>query len=99
MSAPAPLDVLMVGTGEYTTGYTDGGASKSDKGSGVVALTLFDLRTRTGKVGTLSLAGVRGAKFPGVFPLMIPYVFVEGDGGGVGVKGWLPLQHVFCAPS
>lgn len=61
----APLDVLMVGTGEYTTGFTDGGASKSDKGSGVVALTLIDLRTRLGTVGNLMLAGVRGGKQPG----------------------------------
>ena len=28
----------MVGTGEYTTGFTAVGASKSDKGAGVVAL-------------------------------------------------------------
>lgn len=67
-SSLSPLSVLMVGTGEYTTGYTDGGASKSDKGSGVVALTLADLRARTGKVGDLKLAGVRGSKFPSTTP-------------------------------
>ena len=61
-----PVDCLMVGTGEYTTGYVDGGASKSDKGSGVVALTLIDLRSRLGSVGRLALAGVRGAKLPGI---------------------------------
>jgi len=30
-AAAAPLDVLMIGTGEYTTGYVGGGASNSDK--------------------------------------------------------------------
>nr|ANM86686.1 putative dehydrogenase [Cladonia uncialis subsp. uncialis]AUW30872.1 putative dehydrogenase [Cladonia uncialis subsp. uncialis] len=49
----APLNVLMVGTGEYTTGFVGGGMSGSDKKIGVVALTLFDLRRR-GKVGNLS---------------------------------------------
>ncbi len=55
----------MVGTGEYTTGFVNGGASGSDKGAGVVALTLFDLRQR-GKVGALSMAGTNGQKFPGI---------------------------------
>ena len=54
----------MVGTGEYTTGYT-GNATKSDKKIGVVALCLFDLRRR-GKVGNLSMAGVSGKKFPAI---------------------------------
>ncbi|TAQ86652.1 hypothetical protein B7494_g5030 [Chlorociboria aeruginascens] len=49
-----PLNVLMVGTGEYTTGFVGGGASGSDKKIGVVGLTLFDLRRR-GKVGDLSM--------------------------------------------
>ena len=35
-SGPAPVNVLMVGTGEYTTGYVGGTASDSDKGAGVV---------------------------------------------------------------
>ncbi|KAF9889098.1 hypothetical protein FE257_008075 [Aspergillus nanangensis] len=61
----APPSVLMVGTGEYTTGYVDGGASGSDKKVGVVGLTLFDLRRR-GKVGDLSMVGVSGRKFPGI---------------------------------
>jgi D-galacturonate reductase len=30
-----PPAVLMIGTGEYTTGYTVEGASKSDKKTGV----------------------------------------------------------------
>ncbi|KAL2166014.1 hypothetical protein VTG60DRAFT_3435 [Thermothelomyces hinnuleus] len=60
-----PLNVLMIGTGEYTTGFVGGGASGSDKKVGVVGLTLFDLRRR-GKVGKLSMAGVNGKKFPAI---------------------------------
>jgi D-galacturonate reductase len=63
--ANAPVDVLMIGTGEYTTGYVHGAASNSDKGAGVVALTMFDLRSR-GKVGRLGLCGVSGTKFPAI---------------------------------
>ena len=59
------VDVLMVGTGEYTTGYVHGAAAKSDKGAGVVGLTLFDLRRR-GRVGRLAMAGSNGNKFPGI---------------------------------
>jgi len=59
------VDVLMVGTGEYTTGYVGGGAADSDKGAGVVALTMFDLRRR-GKVDHISMCGVNGKKFPGI---------------------------------
>ncbi|KAF4552196.1 Hypothetical protein D9617_11g010450 [Elsinoe fawcettii] len=61
----APLNVLMVGTGEYTTGFVGGGASGSDKKVGVVGLTLFDLRRR-GKVGKLSMVGTTGNKFPAI---------------------------------
>ncbi|KAJ3758374.1 hypothetical protein EV360DRAFT_83117 [Lentinula raphanica] len=59
------LNVLMCGTGEYTTGWTGSGASKSDKKIGVVGLTLFDLR-RLGKVDKLGMAGVNGGKFPAI---------------------------------
>jgi D-galacturonate reductase len=55
----------MVGTGEYTTGYVHDQASQSDKSAGVVALTLFDLR-RQGRVGSLTMAGTNGQKFPGI---------------------------------
>ncbi|KAK6365368.1 hypothetical protein LTS17_011340 [Exophiala oligosperma] len=61
----APPAVLMVGTGEYTTGFVSGAASTSDKKVGVVGLTLFDLRRR-GKVSGLSMAGVSGRKFPAI---------------------------------
>jgi len=59
------LNVLMCGTGEYTTGWTGAGASKSDKKIGVVGLTLFDLR-RLGKVDQLSMVGTNGGKFPAI---------------------------------
>lgn len=64
-SPPRRPGVCMVGTGEYTTGYVGGGASKSDKGAGVVALTMFDLRKK-GKVGRLAMCGTNGAKFTGI---------------------------------
>jgi D-galacturonate reductase len=51
------VNVLMVGTGEYTTGYVGGQASDSDKGAGVVALTMFDLRRRA-KVDRVGMCGV-----------------------------------------
>jgi D-galacturonate reductase len=60
-----PVNVLMIGSGEYTTGYVDGKASDSDKGAGVVALTMFDLRRR-GKCNNLAIVGVNGKKFPGI---------------------------------
>lgn len=47
----------MVGTGEYTTGYVGGKAADSDKGAGVVALTMFDLRRRN-KVDRVGMCGV-----------------------------------------
>jgi len=56
---------LMVGTGEYTTGYVGGAAADSDKGAGVVGLVMMDLRKR-GKVGRLAMCGVNGGKFPGI---------------------------------
>jgi D-galacturonate reductase len=63
MATALPVDVLMIGTGEYTTGYVHGTASDSDKGAGVVALTMFDLRAR-GLVQRVGLCGVNGTKFP-----------------------------------
>lgn len=63
MAAPL-LDVLLVGTGEYTTGY-GASSAQTDKAAGVVALTCFDLRAR-GLVGRVHLAGTSGAKLPAV---------------------------------
>lgn len=59
------MNVLMIGTGEYTTGYVGGTAADSDKGAGVVALTAFDMRRR-GKVNRIGMCGVNGTKFPGI---------------------------------
>ena len=55
------VNALMIGTGEYTTGYVHGAAADSDKGAGVVALTLFDLRRR-GRIADLTMAGTDGTK-------------------------------------
>ncbi|HIG52716.1 MAG TPA: Gfo/Idh/MocA family oxidoreductase [Candidatus Handelsmanbacteria bacterium] len=59
------IDALMIGTGEYTTGYVHSQASESDKSAGVVALSLFDMR-RLGKLGRIAMAGTNGTKFPGI---------------------------------
>ncbi len=60
-----PVNALMVGTGEYTTGYVHGSAAGSDKSAGVVALTMFDLRRR-GILGELAMVGTNGTKFPSI---------------------------------
>lgn len=57
------MSVLMVGTGEYTTGYVPGAEVASDKKAGIVGTTLFDLRRR-GLVDRLLMAGTNGTKFP-----------------------------------
>ena len=56
-------NVLMLGTGEYTTGFVGTGAADSDKGTGVVALVMLDLQRR-GKVGRLGMCGTNGRKLP-----------------------------------
>jgi D-galacturonate reductase len=58
-------NALIVGTGEYTTGFVYGAASTSDKKIGVVGLVLFDLKRR-GLVGEISFAGTNGTKFPAI---------------------------------
>ena len=60
----APPGVLMVGTGEYTTGWV-GKKSDSDKSTGVVALVMLDLKQR-GKVGRLGMCGTNGTKLPAI---------------------------------
>ncbi len=59
------MNALMIGTGEYTTGYVHGSAADSDKGASVIGLTLFDLRRRR-RLNRLSMAGTNGQKFPGI---------------------------------
>ena len=65
MSSTAPPNVLMLGTGEYTTGFTAQGAANSDKSTGVVALVMLDLQRR-GKVGRLGMCGTNGTKLPAI---------------------------------
>lgn len=59
------VNVLMIGTGEYTTGYVNGAPSDSDKGAGVVGITMCDLRARN-KVARIGMCGVNGKKFPSI---------------------------------
>ena len=59
------MSVLMVGTGEYTTGYVPNSVAAADKRAGVIGTTLFDLRRR-GLVDRLLMAGTNGTKFPGI---------------------------------
>ncbi|EMI56774.1 Gfo/Idh/MocA family protein [Rhodopirellula sallentina] len=59
------MSVLMVGTGEYTTGFVPDAEVASDKKAGIVGTTLFDLRRR-GLVDRLLMAGTNGTKFPAI---------------------------------
>ncbi len=61
----ASINALMIGTGEYTTGYVHSQASASDKSAGVVGLSLFDMR-RLGKIDRIAMVGTNGTKFPGI---------------------------------
>ena len=58
-------NALMIGIGEYTTGYVHGQASASDKSAGVVALSLFDMRCR-GLIDHVAMVGTNGTKFAGI---------------------------------
>ncbi|EDQ88734.1 uncharacterized protein MONBRDRAFT_32677 [Monosiga brevicollis MX1] len=59
------VNVLMCGTGEYTTGYVHDSSSKSDKAKGVIGLCMFELR-RLGRIGRVACVGTNGTKFPGI---------------------------------
>jgi len=59
------IDVLVVGIGEYVTGLAQQKAAQSDKSFGVVALSLFDMRSR-GLVGKIRLAGRDASRFEAV---------------------------------
>ena len=59
------LNVAVIGTGEYVTGFLPGRDSRSDKAPGVIALTLFDLRRR-GLVDRILLVGRDGRRFPAI---------------------------------
>jgi len=60
------VDILIVGTGEYVTGYVHGQQVNSDKKIGVAALVYFDLKRRNKEIGRIVLAGTNGTKFPGI---------------------------------
>lgn len=59
-----PIDALMIGAGEYTTGcvFTEAGAAP-DKPAGVVAITLTDMRRR-GLIGEMVLCDAVGVRMP-----------------------------------
>jgi D-galacturonate reductase len=58
-------NALIVGTGEYSTGFVGGTASSSDKGAGVVGLCLFHQRA-LGNLNRVLMAGTNGTKFPAI---------------------------------
>jgi len=58
-----PPGCLMVGTGEYVTGFVGGKGADSDKGTGVLGLCCLDFRQR-GKIGRLGMVGTNGKKLP-----------------------------------
>jgi len=56
------IDTLIIGIGEYVTGISQNSVATSDKGLGVIALSLFDMRER-GLINTISLAGRDATRF------------------------------------
>jgi len=62
-SASKAPGCLMVGTGEYVTGFVGGKGADSDKSTGVLGLVCLDLRSR-GKIERIGMVGVNGKKFP-----------------------------------
>ncbi|KAA0149726.1 hypothetical protein FNF29_05737 [Cafeteria roenbergensis] len=59
-----PISALLIGTGEYTTGFGKE-TSKSDKATGVVLPSILQMR-KEGLIGDVALAGTNGGKFPEV---------------------------------
>ncbi|TWU31211.1 putative oxidoreductase YdgJ [Novipirellula artificiosorum] len=92
-----PPNGLMIGTGEYTTGFVGGAASRSDKSAGVVALSLFDLRRR-GRVGDLAMVGTNGTKFPGLRQHLHDAIETTYRDMNVDVLTF-PADHVECDPA
>ncbi|KAJ1561316.1 hypothetical protein HK096_005145 [Nowakowskiella sp. JEL0078] len=65
VSYPKPVNVLVCGIGEYTTGYIPGVTNVSDKSLGVVGLVLMDMRSRK-KVDWIGMVGTTGTKHEGI---------------------------------
>jgi len=65
MATYEPVDVLLVGAGEYTTGFVHGQVTTSDKRTGVVGLVMFDLRRR-GLVNRIAIADIDGTRWAGI---------------------------------
>ena len=57
--------MLLIGSGEDTTGYVHGSVPDSYKGAGVMALSMFVLRNQS-LVDDIPIAGTYGIKFPGI---------------------------------
>ena len=55
-----PISALLIGTGEYTTGFGKE-SSKSDKATGVVLPSILQMR-KEGLIGDVSMAGTSGGK-------------------------------------
>ena len=65
------VSVLMIGNGEYTTGFVNGKESDSDKGCGVVALCLYDIRKRLPyMINQLGMVGGNGKKWKSIIKHM-----------------------------
>jgi D-galacturonate reductase len=90
------VNVLMIGTGEYTTGYTGNTTNTSDKSAGVVALAMFDFRSR-GKVQRIGMCGVNGTKFPAIRRHMQAKLGVYRDLLDISTCETFPADHVVDA--
>ncbi len=80
-------NILVIGTGEYVTGFVHQEAANSDKSAGVIALVLFDLRSR-GKVNQISLCGQDGKRFPGIRSHFIEKILSRYKGIDVSVNSF-----------
>eukprot|EP00386_Alphamonas_edax_P011619 GDKI01036661.1.p1 GENE.GDKI01036661.1~~GDKI01036661.1.p1 ORF type:complete len:423 (-),score=115.48 GDKI01036661.1:183-1451(-) len=93
----APLNILMCGTGEYTTGYVSGSEAAPDKRKGVVGLVVFDLKRR-GKVGPrIGMVGVNGTKLPAVRAHLDAAIGNDYKGMDTTVETW-PADNVPSDP-
>ena len=78
-----PPNILLIGTGEYTTGLVNGQPSNSDKAAGIIALTVFHLRSRGLTGPRIALCGTNGRKLPSIRQHMQRHI---GDRYGLDVQ-------------